>query len=328
MKLSKPMNIVNQFLLIVTIFGVTLTIKAADIDVNATQEGIEKLKSLHQKIPPLVKQVNAINFGPFNFKGSCGYDSHWYCFGNCMTENWTYKPDFGSGKTVVVNAYQGLGSTANTFSNYFEPTKNWMLTQLPQISDAFEKASVAVAADIKVYNDPNSTPAQKSQAEASVIVVLNTLVEKLNNGKANLSPAVSGIATFNKSLNQAFSSLSGAQSYIDRMFSAAEKSVTNSNLKCGKKDCMNNLKAAEAVMRAQLTAVDVVSTTMGVDAKQLDNAISLILGSLVSVQQQIIGVVQNLKDAKITPAGAVQQLRLTVAQKNWQKLADYAKSRL
>lgn len=91
---------------------------------------------------------------------------------------------------------------------------------------------------------------------------------------------------------------------------------------------MSQLKAAEAAMSAGMGAVKASAKTANGDATAVDNASSKLLGSLVTLQGNTNGVLTNLKNAEITPTGVVQQLRLTVAQQQWDQLADYARQKL
>jgi len=301
----------------------------ADVSAPATMAAIDQLKGLAAKIPQLVAAADRIYFGPFSFKGSCGFDYSWYCFGlPCQKENWTYKPDFGPGKAVVQRAYGNLNTVAGTFTAKFSATKAWLLTDVPAISTAFGAASEAVNADVKIYNDPGANPAQKSQAQADIIAQIQALLVKIDSAKSNLTAAITGVSSFAQNLSAAFTGITNAENSVNSMFAAAEAGVNRYPFHCGRPACLADLKLAEQTMRNQLGAVSSAAKAAGVDAGALDQQASLVLGSLVSLQQQTNGVLQNLKNAKITPPGAVQELRLAVAQKTWQQLATYAKEKL
>jgi hypothetical protein len=297
--------------------------------VTETKVAIDQLLALKTKIPQLASQIGAINFGPFSFSGKCDYNKQWYCFGlPCNTEKWTYKPNFGSGKAAVQSAYQNLGNVAKSFDSGFSATRQWLLTTVPQMSAAFGNASTAVDAAVKQYNDASSNPAQKTEAKTLIIHEIENLISQLNASQTSLRAAVSGVSRFQQSYARAYERVGSAEQYVAGMFASAEKSVNNYPFHCGRPACMAQLKAAEASMRVGMNIVKASAKAASGDATAVDNASSKLLGSLVALQGNTNGVLTSLNNAKITPTGAVQQLRLAVAQQQWNQLADYARQKL
>lgn len=55
-------------------------------------------------------------------------------------------------------------------------------------------------------------------------------------------------------------------------------------------------------------------------------AVSVILGTVLTFQNRYQGIAQALNLAQISPAGAVQQLRINVAAAAWRDFAQYAET--
>jgi hypothetical protein len=97
---------------------------------------------------------------------------------------------------------------------------------------------------------------------------------------------------------------------------------------CGTGDITNKFNNAKLVVRTQFQAVQDTAQKYGVVSSKTDTSTSILLGVVVAIRFNYQSVLQDLQAAKISPAGAIQKLRLNVALAAWRDLAEYAKQQL
>ena len=97
---------------------------------------------------------------------------------------------------------------------------------------------------------------------------------------------------------------------------------------CGDGDARNQYNNIKGMVSGQFNQVVAAAQQYGVASAQTDQAVSLILGTVVNFRSRYQGIQQNLQAAKITPVGAVQALRLQVTVNTWQDFANFARQQL
>jgi len=283
-------------------------------DITLAKEGIGRLKGLPGSVQQVIAVVQATNFGPFETSGTCGYDSNWYCFGNCWNYNWRWTfPNYTWLKTDLAARYDRARNQASQFDAAFSPVKTWLVVSLPEIGKQMELASTRMQ---------GGDAANVKGAVAQLDTELNASAGRLDSGFKSLS-------VFNRALNtllEQASSRDAMEGVISRDQAALNKKLAE--YPCGADDARNKYNNIRDTVRAQFNQVAATGQKFGVTSAQTDKDVSVVLGTLLASQGSIASVLKNLQNASVTPAGAIQQLRLKVVSGQWRDLSDYARQQL
>lgn len=308
----------KKYLFILALFMGSSTLLAQDFD-KAKQE-ITYLNNLSGAVNQVVASVDQTNFGPFAINGKCGYDSNWYCFGNCKTWTWWWKfPNFEWIKSSLKSRYQTVSTTADAFPQYFSPVKSWLLQSLPAFTATFKT-------EMDKINAAKGTPNER----AVVIAAIETINRGLDDGSNQIRNGIQGISNFNQRML-------GDLNQIESLKQQMESSIARNNQdvvdKTASYPCDRDAARSQAAnigntVRNQFNTVLAKAINFDIASGRIDQSTSSLLGTLVTIQGNYQGVLTNLKNASISPAGAVQRLRLSVTFQAWQSLADFARQEL
>jgi hypothetical protein len=281
-----------------------------------------------QKVREVVK---ATNFGPFAISGSCGYNWKVYCFGNCNNWNWWWKfPNYTWLQTSLDQQYQNIQSVSSQFDGRFSPVKSWLLNTLPGFSQQFDATAARIQADDETIRRPGTPPEEIERAKQDILQALDQMTGSLHQGTDQLRAGTAGLSSFNQQLNGALQTIENTRNGMEGMLSRDEKSMneTVGGWPCGADDARNGYNGVRTTVRTQFQNVVTAGQNFGLYSSQTDQSVSVILGRVLNLQNSYQNVLANLRAARITPAGAVQQLRLNVAGAAWRDLAAYARQQL
>ncbi len=316
------------------------------VDFAPVKDAIGNLKGLRASVEKVLTVIRATNFGPFKISGSCGYDPQWWAFGmDTKTWNWWWEfPNYTWLRNDLERRYQAVLAVDSQFNQRFSPLKTWLVTTLPQFSQQFDEASARIQNDQDAIKNATTTqsggliiPAQRKidLAKNDILRTITQLNDSLQTGSDQLRSAQSSLSTFNQQLNGAIQQVSSGRNGMEQMIARDDTTFYKTGVPgkigpVGDWPCDANSGRAgyeniKKTVRDQFQSVVNAGQNFGVDSRKTDQAVSTILGTVLNLRTGYQGVLDNLKAAEITPAGAVQKLRLNVASAAWRDLADYAR---
>jgi hypothetical protein len=297
-------------------------------DFQPAKDGIILLRQFPNGVRQVQDVIRGANFGPFQWSGQCGVD----CFIVCWRD---FKWEFRWGPEYLRNAlawrYDNVGRVSSTFDSSFQPVKVWLTGTLTNFSNTFDGASQDLERDRSVIQNPLSTPGEKQRAAGNIQQTLATLVAALQNDSQQLSGGITTLSQFNASLGASLRQVEDARGALNQALDALQNNFNTSTAnwpECGRNAAAGATNQNKEIVRLQYQIVFDTAQRLGVTAGESDRAVSLILGSVLNVQNQYRGVLDRLRAAQITPVGAVQELWLNVAGAKWRDLADYARREL
>jgi hypothetical protein len=306
------------------------SVSAQGDDFAPAKAAIVNLKQIPASVGRLQTLIQATSYGPFEISGSCGFDKQWYCLGMaCQTFNWRWNfPNYTWIKQSMATSYSEVSSVSQQFDNRFAPVKAWMLTSLPQFSQVLDQENDVMANAGRTATDPNSSPEDIARAKADVLASLDRIANGLQPGIQQLNEGISSMSSFNSQLNQSLQRVNYLRAGLDRVI-ASDKQQMNAKLgeyPCGDDDARAKYSGIENQVTSQFQNVQTAAQSFGVTSQAADNDVSIILGIVVNFQNRYQGISQALRLAQISPAGAVQQLRINVVAASWRDFAQYAKT--
>lgn len=304
-----------------------LSVSAQD-DFAPAKAAIAGLKQIPASVDRLQTLIQSTSYGPFEISGSCDYDRQWYCLGMaCKTFNWWWKfPNYTWIKNSMAASYGEVSSVSRQFDNSFAPVKTWMLTSLPQFSQLLDKENEVMTNAGRIAMDANASPEDIARAKADVLASLDRIANSLQPGIQQLNQGMSSLSSFNSQLNRSLRRIDDLRAGLDRMI-ASDKQQMNAKLgeyPCGDGDARAKYSGIENQVTSQFQNVQTAAQSFGVSSQAADNDVSIILGTVLNFQTRYQGISRALKQAEISPAGAVQQLRVNVVAASWRDFAQYA----
>lgn len=316
-------------LVIALVLCLSVCVQAQDI--NLAKQEITNLKNLPGQVNNVLNSIKGTNFGPFAISGKCGYDSNWYCFGNCKTWTWWWKfPNFQWLKTSLEGRYKNVSQVASTFQNSFSPIKNWLTRDLPNFTATFKTEMDKLTAAQAVIKKSTSTPAQKEQAKRDIIASITLLNNGLKKGSDEVRSGIQSLSGFNRRMSNSLNSVEQLRQQMESSIARNHADVIDktNGYPCDRNSARNQATNIENTVRNQFMGVLNNANKFGVNSNKIDQGTSTILATLVNIQNSYQGTLQKLQTAKITPEGAVQELRLMVTYLSWKELSDFAKKEL
>jgi hypothetical protein len=293
-------------------------------DVGPVREAIAELRRFPTAVESVTSHIQASSFGPFHLGGSCDYS----CFiGICFkTYNWSWSPDFSWLKDDLGRRYTYVSDVSRQFDGSFAPVRSWLVGTLPQFSAQLDAAAVRMQTAEGVIIDPASSPEAKAAARGEIERSIAEVLGLLERSTTDLRGGVSSMSGYNQRLTEALRNVENSRAGMEHMLSQAQGVLDPfaSGMPCDDGAARGGYDAIKNAVRGQFDGVLRAAEQAGVTAGRSDHAVSLILGSVLNVQNQYQGVLQKLRAAEISPPGAVQQLRLNVATAAWRDLAAYA----
>ena len=303
----------------------------AQEDLAPAKTAIVQLKQLPGSVQRVVAVIRTTNFGPFSIHGSCGYDSHWYCFGDCKEFHWSWTfPGFAWLKEGLEQRYNNVANVAGQFDPNFAPVKNWLITTMPRFVTYLDGASKEMLANEQIVLSATASAEQKDAATKAIQSRFADIGTRLDEGSDQLRAGVVQLSNYNNQLNGALGQINAARQQMEQRFNSdtAQMNQKLGSYPCGDGDARNQYNGVKGTVTNQFNQVVSAAEQVGVVSGQTDKAVSLILGTVVNLRSRYHGIQQNLQAAKITPAGAVQALRLQVTVNSWQDFANFARQQL
>lgn len=297
-------------------------------NIEGVKKEITQLRQLPTSINNVLNSIKITNFGPFEISGKCGYDWHWYCFGDCYNWTWSWKfPNFTWLKGSLESQYKNVLNTSTSFDAYFNPVKNWLLVTLPKFADNYKTEMDKLVAAQAVFKNASSNPSQKEAAKQAVISSIEHINTGLNTGSNEIKTGISNLGNFSSRMTAALNGIENLRQTMESSITTNHQQVINktATFPCDMETVRNKATEFENIVRSQFLNVTTQAQKFRVVSKSVDFGTSLILGTLVSIQNQYQGTLQRLKNAQISPEGAIQELRLNVTYQSWTELVSFAK---
>lgn len=304
------------------------TVSAQSDDFTGAKAAIVNLKQMPASVGRLQTLIQSTYYGPFEISGSCDYDKQWYCLGMaCKTFNWRWTfPNYTWIKNSMAASYGDVSAVSQQFDSRFAPVRTWMLTSLPQFSQLLDQENPVMANAGRIAADANSSPQDIALAKVEVLASLDRIANGLQPGIQQLNQGISSMANFNSQLNQSLQRVNDLRTGLDGVI-ASDKQQMNARLgdyPCGDGDARAKYSGIENQVNDQFQGVLAAAQSFGLTSQAADNDVSIILGIVLNFQNRYQGVSQALRLAQISPAGAVQQLRIDVVAASWREFAQYA----
>jgi hypothetical protein len=297
---------------------------AQDADFGAIKGGIDRLHALSPAVARARNLLGPLSFGPFEISDSCGYK----CLGALcfMNWNWNWKfPQFVGFKSALDQRLAAVAAQANNFDPAFAPIRQWLVDTLPQFSAYFDGAVKKLQADTAVIAQPGDAAAV-AQANRDIVDTLSQISANLVGGADKLRGGMSGLARFDANLGNALSQVESLGGALDNTINSDRQDINRrmGDWPCGQGDATNRYNGIAAQVRTNFNTVVQLASATGATARQSDNDVSLMLGTVNNLQTRYQGALNQIKAAQTTPQGAVQALRVNVAAAAWHDLAQYA----
>jgi hypothetical protein len=294
---------------------------------------IDRLRALPDSVQQVLNVINQTNFGPFEISGSCGYDR--FLWWDNKTWSWWWKfPNYAWLKTDLQVRYGRVKDKSAEFEQHFEPVKTWLLSALPHVTQQMDEAGRRLNEAVRHAPSEGGLPLERATDSATTAQAvereLALLGSQVQASAGQLSLGVRSLSIFNQQLTNLLQQALALKDTRDAMFAADERTMNQEvgNYPCDAATALARYADIRNTVRAQFDGVVNASNRFGVTASETDRALSQILGMVIATQGSIAGVMSNLQAAKITPSGAIQQLRLNVVVAQWRELGDYARQHL
>jgi hypothetical protein len=311
---------------------IAVQVASAQDELAPAKAAITQLKQLPGAVQQVMTVVRATNFGPFEISGSCGFDRQWYCFGQpCKTFNWSWKfPNYTWLKDALAGRYNNIATIGGQFDGHFAPVKTWLTVTLPDFVNHFDAVSKDMLAEETTYSNVASTPEQKDAATKAIQAHFNDLGARLDSGSEQLRAGVVSLSNYNNQLNSAIGQVTGLRNNMTQMLVNDTTHMNNTvdGWPCDADDARNQYNGIKNTVNTQFDRVLTSAQQYGVQSADTDRAVSVILGTVVNFRSRYQGIQQNLQAARVTPAGAVQALRLQVTINTWRDFANFARQQL
>lgn len=298
-------------------------------DGPAAIDALTRLPASVQKVREVLK---AADFGPFALRGSCNYNGVWYCLGTrCTTFSWTWTfPTYTWLRSDLDQRYQQVQQISLQFEDRFAPVRGWMSNTLPAFDQQFDAARLRMQAAEVVLLQPDAPEPEAQAARQAIVQEIAQLGASLQQGVDQLKQGLAGLALFNQQLEASLAMLEPARADMERMIAADESQMNHTvgNWPCGADGARQAYDGVKKTVRAQFQSVVEAGRGFGVSAARTDEAVSLILGRVLALLNEHQQVLQGLQAARMSPAAALLQIRISMAASSWQELVVHARRQL
>lgn len=296
-------------------------------NMDQTKEYIRQLHTLPTSVNNVMASINATNFGPFHISGSCEYDYNFLlCGGTCYKWSWSWDfPNFQWLKGSLRQQYQNVLNTAAKFDKKFLPVKNWLLTTLPGFTNLYKNEMDKILAAEAVFKNPSSTPDEQLYAKQMIILSIRKINEGIQQGSDELRTGILNLSDFGKEMQIALNRIENLKGTMENSLNNNIKLVIEktADFPCDRDKVRAQVINLQESIKTQFYNVLTQNSNFGIAAENIDKGTSIILGTLINIQNQYQGVLERLKNAQLTPEGAVQELRLNVTYLSWQDLVIF-----
>jgi hypothetical protein len=293
---------------------------------------IDRLKQLPGSVQQVREVIKAANFGPFQIGGSCNYNGVWYClWTNCTTFTWSWNfPNYTWLRSALDQRFQTIQAVSSQFEGRFAPVRAWLLDTLPALGSTLEASTARLEQAEATLRRPDASAAELEAARREIEQTIEATTAALRQGSARLQDGLAGLAAFNEQLKAVLQPLEDERAGMEQMIASDERRLNDEigGWPCGTDGARNGYNGIRTTVRTQFQNVMNASQAFGVTATKTDESVSQILGRLLNLVNAHQQVLDSLRSAQVTPAGAVQQLRLHMAASAWDELASYARREL
>ena len=297
-------------------------------DVEKEKKEIEYLRQMPVAVGKVLASINATNFGPFHIEGRCGYDSHWYCFGDCFIWTWSWNfPNFSWIKDELRGRYTIISSTANSFDANFLPVKTWLLNSLPQFIETYQTQSAAIKGYQAAFTAHAGNQAEQDADKANIIKGIEKLNTALTSEEGTITQGIRNLSAFDRQMGQDLSRVKDLNQTMETSISSNQKTVWEKTdpYPCDKDYARNKVVEIQNSVRNQFNNVVANAEAFGLNAGKIDASSSVIIADLVIIQNKYQGAIASLQKAGSSPNTILQNLNLEITYKFYLDLAAFAR---
>jgi len=297
-------------------------------DVESQKREIEYLRQMPGAVDKVLSTIASSSFGPFYMEGKCGYDSHWYCFGDCRTMTWSWNfPNFTWLKDALTGRFNEISTTARSFDNYFEPVRNWMLTSLPQFLEIYRQQQQAIKEYQSAFSAHAGMPEEQAKDRANIIQCIQKLNQALQNAQGQITQGIGNLSAFDRRMNNDLAQVSNLRQSMESSIASNQQRVweITEKYQCDRDFARNKAVDIQNTVRARFNNVVANADAFGLNAAKVDASSSIIIADLAIIQNKYQGALGALEKAGSSPNAVIQNLQLEITYKFYSDLAAFAR---
>ncbi len=238
--------------------------------------------------------------------------------------HYSYSLDFGGANSQLVEAIAQARNNSQSFTDALKPMTDWMKS-LPQVSSDFSAAADRILA---VKKEIGGGVGPTTEQQEAVTKALEQLTTNLNQGVEQLKKGTSAVARF---LQETTDNNTQIKQVKDNLVSSAEEDLRKledfiSDKPCGQDDAKLQFDGFKVDLQTSLNTFDWAFGTLTAKVKKADDAVAVLLGTLMSITSDYDAVLKQLQPSRSDElASVIQSLRLAIAKRQWDSLATYAR---
>ncbi|MGC2400411.1 MAG: hypothetical protein WA510_11530 [Acidobacteriaceae bacterium] len=301
--------------------------QAAPVTETALSNSLSTLAQFQASLANSSQIVSNASLGPYSISGSCGYD----CWGKLciMNQHWSWQVDFSGTRVPLQQVLQVIQQQYQQFSPTMTSVSTWETSTLPAFSNTFTNAANAILAlNTQIQQNGGTTTQQQRQQIASEFQQIETGIQQSSGALNTAIQALSQYMQQQQAEQTSIASLSqNVQNSIDQEITQTQKNFIPT-LHCGQSDATKAISGMENQFNQSFQQIEVSVGSMQTSAQTANQALSLLTGSLISLQSSYSLADQQIQQSQASPVPIIQNLHLDVAEKTWQGLAAYAAQQL
>jgi hypothetical protein len=316
----------KQLFLLLVLLGTATCSFAQNVE-NDKREIIH-LRQMPGAVDKVRESIKATNFGPFRIEGKCGYDSHWYCFGNCREWTWWWNfPNFAWLKDELEYRYAAVSNTASSFDAHFAPVKNWLLGSLPRFLESFRSEQMAIKEFQSAYISHANNPAEQENDKANILAAIKRINDALVREQETITQGIRNLSSFSQSMNRDLSRIKDLQQTMEQSIQSNQNHVRErtEGYPCDRDYARNRATEIQNSVRDQFNRVLSNAESFGLNAQGVDASSSVLIADLIIIQNKYQGAIATLQKAGESPNTVIQNLNLEITLKFYQDLAAFAR---
>lgn len=283
------------------------------LDIESAKLAIQNLQNLSSYNTQLDGLLNGLNYGPFQIVTKCSVCS--YAWGSlCWTyDDYTYTWNFPS-YTDYMNTFkadvQQLQTDLSSFNQYYQPLRSWFLNTLP--------------------TGTTSMQALVSSNTDNISANLNNTISTILSIQQQLNDAISNLTSWNGIINGDFGNIQNNYQNLQYTMNLDHNNINNyeTGMACGAGDLTNQWTNLTNSINSQQTNLLSLISNYGISVNSINQNIGYIVGPLITMQNSLNGILNELNNAQITPNQAIQKLDTIVSLDLWNMLVTFAQNEL